>query len=64
MVRILIVDDEPRIRQMIREYLEHEGFSCTEATDGSAALAQLAATSFDLVLLDIMMWVSTVRSSP
>ena len=55
MVRILIVDDEPRIRQMIREYLEHEGFSCTEATDGSAALAQLAATSFDLVLLDIMM---------
>ena len=55
MVRILIVDDEPRIRQMIREYLEHEGFACTEATDGSAALAQLAATSFDLVLLDIMM---------
>ena len=50
MVRILIVDDEPRIRQMIREYLEHEGFSCTEATDGSAALAQLAATGFDLVL--------------
>ena len=52
---ILIVDDEPRIRQLIREYLEHEGFSCTEATDGSAALAQLSSASFDLVLLDIMM---------
>ena len=55
MIRILIVDDEPRIRQLIREYLEHEGFSCTEATDGSAALAQLSGSSFDLVLLDIMM---------
>ena len=55
MIQILIVDDEPRIRQLIREYLEHEGFSCTEATDGSAALAQLSSASFDLVLLDIMM---------
>ena len=55
MVKILVVDDEPRIRQLIREYLEHEGFACTEATDGSAALAQLAGTSFDLVLMDIMM---------
>ena len=54
MIQILIVDDEPRIRQLIREYLEHEGFSCTEATDGSAALAQLSSASFDLVLLDIM----------
>ncbi len=55
MIRILIVDDEPRIRQLIREYLGHEGFSCTEATDGSAALAQLSSAGFDLVLLDIMM---------
>jgi len=55
MVKVLIVDDEPRIRQLIREYLEHEGFACTEATDGSAALAQLSGASFDLVLLDIMM---------
>lgn len=55
MAKILIVDDEPRIRQLITEYLEHEGFECAEATDGSAALASLAAQSFDLVILDIMM---------
>ncbi len=41
MAKILIVDDEPRIRQLITEYLEHEGFECAEATDGSAALASL-----------------------
>lgn len=55
MAKILIVDDEPRIRQLITEYLEHEGFECAEATDGSAALASLSAQSFDLVILDIMM---------
>ena len=41
MAKILIVDDEPRIRELIREHLEHEGFQCEEATDGSAALAAL-----------------------
>ena len=55
MAKILIVDDEPRIRQLIREYLEHDGHDCTEATDGSAALAVLSAQTFDLVVLDIMM---------
>ena len=55
MAKILIVDEEPRIRQLIREYLEHDGHDCTEATDGSAALAVLSAQTFDLVVLDIMM---------
>lgn len=55
MIRILIVDDEPRIRQLIREHLEHAGYECTEATDGSAALASLSAAPYDLVILDIMM---------
>ena len=55
MAKILIVDDEPRIRELIREHLEHEGFQCEEATDGSAALAALAASGADLVILDIMM---------
>ncbi len=55
MAKILIVDDEPRIRELIREHLQYAGFSCEEATDGSAALAQLAGGSFDLVILDIMM---------
>lgn len=55
MANILIVDDEPRIRELIREHLQHSGFTCEEATDGSAALAQLSRGSFDLVILDIMM---------
>ena len=55
MAKILIVDDEPRIRELIREHLEHEGFQCEEATDGSAALAALAASAGRLVILDIMM---------
>lgn len=55
MAKILIVDDEPRIRELIREHLQHEGFQCEEATDGSAALASLSMGSIDLVILDIMM---------
>ncbi len=55
MAHILIVDDEPRIRSLIREHLEFSGFTCAEATDGSDALAQLNTATFDLVLLDIMM---------
>ena len=37
MAKILIVDDEPRIRALIREHLQFAGFECDEATDGSAA---------------------------
>ena len=55
MAKILIVDDEPRIRDLIREHLLHEGFECEEAGDGSAALAAVSAGSIDLVILDIMM---------
>ena len=55
MAKILIVDDEPRIRELIRQQLQHSGFACEEATDGSAALAQLARGGFDLVILDVMM---------
>ena len=55
MAKILIVDDEPRIRELIREHLQHAGYTCEEATDGSAALAVLAGGGIDLVILDIMM---------
>ncbi len=55
MAKILIVDDEPLIRELIREHLQHDGFVCEEATDGSAALAQLSSAHFDLIILDIMM---------
>lgn len=55
MVKILIVDDEPRIRELIRQHLEHAGYECEEAGDGSAALTALTKGSVDLVILDIMM---------
>ena len=55
MVNILIVDDEPLIRGLIREHLEHEGFVCCEAGDGGAALSYLSANKVDMVILDIMM---------
>lgn len=55
MIKILIVDDEPRIRELIREHLTHEGFACAEAGDGSVALTALGEGGIDLVILDIMM---------
>ncbi len=55
MVKILIVDDEPRIRELIRQHLEHVGYVCEEAGDGSAALVSLAKGGIDLVILDVMM---------
>jgi two-component system phosphate regulon response regulator OmpR len=52
---ILIVDDEPRIRTMLRRYLTGEGFSVTEASDGPALRAVFDRQPADLVLLDLMM---------
>jgi len=43
MAKILIVDDEPRIRELIREHLQYSGYICEEAADGTAALTQLSA---------------------
>ena len=55
MRRVLIVDDEPHIRTVLRGYLEAEGFAVTEAADGAAALAALRPDQPDLVLLDVML---------
>ena len=55
MAKILIVDDEPRIRELIRENLQYAGYACEEAGDGSAALSLLSGGGFDLVILDLMM---------
>ena len=55
MAKILIVDDEPRIRELIREHLQYSGYVCEEAGDGSAALSLLSGGGFDLVILDLMM---------
>lgn len=55
MAKILIVDDEPRIRDLICEHLQFAGFTCEEAGDGAAALSVLSQGGIDLVILDIMM---------
>ncbi|MGH2417454.1 MAG: response regulator transcription factor [Candidatus Limnocylindria bacterium] len=53
--RILIVDDEERIRQLLRLYLERDGHRAVEAIDGAAALRAAGESRFDLVLLDVML---------
>ncbi|MDG0812875.1 response regulator transcription factor [Cohnella rhizosphaerae] len=53
--RILIVDDDPHIRELLGHFLAAEAFEIQEATDGAEALALLADSPFDLVVLDIMM---------
>ena len=53
--RVLVVDDEPTVREVVVAYLEREGYRATEAADGAAALEIIAATPPDLVILDIML---------
>lgn len=53
--KILVVDDEQKIREVVRMYLEKEGFSVGEATDGQEALDLYAGKGWDLVVLDLMM---------
>ncbi len=52
---ILIVDDEPNVRLMLRTALESSGYQVREAADGSGALGHLRASPCDLVLLDLRM---------
>lgn len=53
--RILIVDDEERIREMIREYYSLEGYEIEEASDGVKALELFKQHRYSLIILDIMM---------
>ncbi len=53
MKKILIVDDEPKIVQLTRDYLERAGFSIQTASDGKSALAAARAEKPDLVILDL-----------
>lgn len=52
---ILVVDDDPRIRQMLTRYLEEEGFQVRTAENGASMRAQMAAFAVDVVLLDLVM---------
>ncbi|MBP5617964.1 MAG: response regulator transcription factor, partial [Clostridia bacterium] len=55
MYKILIVDDDKNIVELLRLYLDKEGFETVSAFDGQEALAMFEAESPDLVLLDVMM---------
>ena len=53
--RVLVVDDEPMVREVVCAYLEREGFTVAEAADGRAALEQIRRQAPDLVVLDVML---------
>jgi two-component system phosphate regulon response regulator OmpR len=52
---LLVVDDDDRIRGLLKEYLTRSGFRVTTAADAAGARRQLATIDFDLVILDVMM---------
>jgi DNA-binding response OmpR family regulator len=53
--RILVVEDEPRLRELLRLYLEREGHQVTDVGDGAAAIATFDQGGADLVVLDLML---------
>ncbi|MBD5508595.1 MAG: response regulator transcription factor [Lachnospiraceae bacterium] len=53
--RILVADDEAEIRDVLRLYLEKEGYEVAEAADGAEAVRQIKSGTIDLAILDIMM---------
>ncbi len=53
MKTVLVVDDEPKIVDLARDYLEHAGFAVLTAADGRAALAQVRTRTPDLLVLDL-----------
>ncbi|MCD8025696.1 MAG: response regulator transcription factor [Clostridiales bacterium] len=55
MSKILVVDDEYRIRQIIRKYAEFEGYEVDEAVDGMQAIEICRKEEFDLIIMDVMM---------
>ncbi|MBR4009329.1 MAG: response regulator transcription factor [Clostridiales bacterium] len=54
MKKILVVEDEPDIRELLASYLRNEGYDVAAAEDGVAALSCFSEDKFDLVILDIM----------
>ncbi|TCT25617.1 two-component system response regulator ResD [Melghiribacillus thermohalophilus] len=53
--KILVVDDEERIRRLLRMYLERENYEVEEAEDGKEALEKSLEEDYDLIILDLMM---------
>lgn len=55
MARVLIIDDQPEMRDIMRRSLELAGHDVIEASDGSGGIAQYRSTSADVVVTDILM---------
>ncbi len=55
MAKLLVVDDEPAIREMVRFTLARSGYECVEAADAAEAKLRIHSDSPDLILLDVMM---------
>ncbi|QIN85377.1 response regulator (plasmid) [Rubrobacter tropicus] len=53
--KILVVDDEPKLVRVVREYLEHDGYRVVSAGDGRVALERFRQERPDLVVLDVML---------
>jgi DNA-binding response OmpR family regulator len=71
MARILVVDDDPAIRQLLTDVLEMDGYEVSVVADGLAAVRAVEAYSPDFVVLDVMMpgldgfgVLSTIRARP
>ena len=54
-MRILIVDDEPAIRLLVKKYADFEGYKTDEAADGMEAVIKCRQTPYDIVIMDVMM---------
>ena len=55
MARVLVIDDEPMIRETVRTFLEASGHTVIEAENGAVGLAHFSQQPFDLVVTDILM---------
>lgn len=55
MYRILVVDDEENIREVIKEYAEFEGHEVSEACDGMQAIEMVKNNDYDIIIMDVMM---------
>ena len=54
-LRALVADDDDKVREMVGEFLKHEGYDVTVARDGTQALSSFDPSAFDVVVLDIQM---------
>jgi len=55
LARILVIDDDDQVRDVLRQMLEHEGYEVEDASDGSAGLQLFREKGIDLVITDILM---------